>query len=507
MSVLLPCLISDGMVLRRNADVALWGGADEPVTVTFLGKQYGAAPDARGEWRVTLQNLAPGGPFTMRINDITLRDVYVGDVWLCAGQSNMQLWMRRVRHMYPEEMQTVQPMIRRFDAPLRRNFHGPQAALSGGCWAGVSPETIDDFSAAGYFFAKRLFARYGVPIGLIQTAVGGTPIHAWMPREALAGFPDLLESADRCADDAYVERAEADDAARAKAFYDGIDAADPGLSGRWFAPDHDDAAWESRPLLAPWPGAGSVWLRKTVDIPKKIAGKPATLFLGTVADWDTAYVNCETVGNTTYRYPPREYAVPALPEGRCVVALRVISNAGGRFTPGKQYLLATDAGSIDLSGDWKFRRGADAVPPRPGTVFQNMPTGLFNGMIAPLCRYAVTGAIWYQGESDTATPGRYAEKFAAMVGRWRGLWGYDFPFLFVELAQWGEGPAWNLLRREQRLCLSVPRTAMAAAYDLGEDNDLHPQNKQAVGDRLARCAMRVAYGETLPPSPFEVVGV
>ncbi len=212
------------------------------------------------------------------------------------------------------------------------------------------------------------------------------------------------------------------------------------------------------------------------------------------------------VGNTTYRYPPREYDVPALPEGRCVLAIRAIFQNGGGFTPGKQYLLATDAGALDLSGPWRFHRGGEAQPPPPETSLIHQPTGLFNGMIAPLARYAVKGAIWYQGESDGDQPQGYGAKFEAMVRQWRELWGYDFPFLFTELAYWEGGPDWDALRREQRLCLRVPGTAMAAAADLGEYNDLHPQGKRPVGERLARCAMRLAYGETLPPSPFEIIG-
>ncbi len=506
MSVQLPRLISDGMVLQRGAEAALWGTADEPVTVTFLDKQYGATPDAEGRWTIVLRDLAPGGPFALTINEHALQDVYVGDVWLCGGQSNMQLPMRRVRYMYPEEIERPNAHIRQFLVPQRTDFHSPRDEC-GGSWAGASPETVEDFSAAGYFFAQRLHGRYGVPVGLILTAIGGTPIHAWMGREALRDFPDALAEAERCADDAHVARVQVEDAVRAESFFQGIDANDPGLDDRWYAPEYDDSAWEERPLLAPWEGTGSVWLRRTVEVPKALAGKPLTLFLGTMIDWDTVYVNGDIVGNTTYRYPPREYAVPPLPAGPCVIAVRAIAKDGGRFTPGKQYLLAGEDGAINLNGAWRFRRGGKGTQPVPETVFHYKPTGLYNGMIAPLRRFAVKGVLWYQGESDADRPARYAEKFAAMVRDWRGLWGRDLPFLFVELAHWDEAPHWHALRAEQWRCLEIPGTAMAAADDLGEHNDLHPQNKRDVGDRLARCAMRVAYGERLMASPFEVRGV
>ena len=506
MSVRLPFLLSDGMVLQRGAKVELWGTADEPVTVTFLNKEYHTAPNAAGSWTVILNDLPPGGPHRLSINDMTLNDVYIGDVFLCSGQSNMQIPMRRVKHMYPEEVKRPDPNIHQFTVPQRHSFHAPQSDLDGGGWVAASQGTIHEFSAVGYFFARRLYARYRVPIGLILCAIGGTPIHAWMSREALRDFPGLIEDADMCADDAYVARVQAEDEWRARRFFEQMDEHDPGLHEKWYDPDFDDSGWEERPLLSPWAGTGSVWLKRTLHIPPELAGKPATLFLGTVTDWDTVYVNGEAVGNTTYRYPPREYMVPSLPGGRCVIAVRVISKDGGCFTPGKQYLLAAGAGSFNLNGVWRFERGGKGTPFEPETVFHYKPTGLYNGMLAPLKRYAIKAALWYQGESDAENPGRYAEKFSALVNGWRGDWGYAFPFLFVELPHWGGGLDWDVLRQQQWQSLRIPKTAMAAAFDLGEHNDLHPQNKQMVGDRLARCAMRVAYGENMAPSPFEIVG-
>lgn len=505
MSVQLPHLLSDGMVLQRDAQVNLWGKADEPVTIDFLSRQYHALPDADGQWKVTLSGLAPGGPFTLCINEHTLRNVYIGDVWLCSGQSNMELPMKRVRHMYPETWRQPSPLIRQFTVPERTNFHAPQAELEGGEWLAASPEALSDFSAVGYFFAQRLFEQYGVPIGLLLCAIGGTPIHAWMSRGALKDFPELLQEADRCADDAYVAKAQAEDARRNADFFSRIDLGDPGMTGRWFSKELDDSGWEQRPLLAPWEGTGSCWLRKTIHIPPGMAGLPATLFLGTLTDWDTVYVNGEPVGTTTYRYAPREYEIPALPEGSCVLTVRAISKNGGGFMPGKQYMLSTTAGCLNLNGIWRFRHGGRGSEFSLETYFHYQPTGLFHGMLSPLQRYAIRGTIWYQGEADSAKPERYAEKCAAMVRDWRKGWGFDFPFLFVELAHWDGGPEWPLLREQQWQALEkIPCSAMAAADDLGEYNDLHPQNKQAIGDRLARLARRVAYGETLPPSPFEI---
>lgn len=506
MSIHLPPLLSDGMVLQRNAVVKLWGTSDEPVTLTFLGRQYHAVPDENNRWEILLHDLKPGGPYVLTINEITLHDIFIGDVWLCSGQSNMQIPMLRVKHMYPEELKNPNPNIRQFAVPQRFDFHGPAESLDGGSWLGASPETIGGFSAVGYFFAKRLYERYQVPIGLILSAVGGTPIHAWMSRGALDNFPELLHEADQCKDNTFMARIHEENIKCTENFFNEIDNTDPGLAGKWHSPDYDDSAWEERDLLAPWAGTGSVWLRKTIEIPPELAGKPATLFLGTLIDWDTVYVNGMLVGNTTYRYPPREYSIPELPKGRCVIAIRVISKDGGCFTPGKQYLLTTDAGSFNLNGTWRFHRGGQGTAPAPEIFFHNKPTGLYNGMIAPLKRFTIKGVIWYQGESDDANPSCYAEKLTALIKCWRTDWGWELPFSFVELPHWGGGLNWNLIRQQQWKVLQVPKTAMAAAFDLGEHNDLHPQGKQVVGDRLARCAMRVAYGEKMPHSPFEIVG-
>lgn len=506
MSIQLPPLISDGMVLQRERVVSIWGISDEPVTLQFLDKQYHTVPDAQGHWSIALAQLLPGGPYTMTINERILKDVYVGDVWLCSGQSNIQIPMQRVKHMYPEELQNPNPAIRQFTVPLEPVFHEPLTDLKGGNWAGASPETIWSFSAVGYFFAKRLFERYQVPVGLLVAAMGGTYIHTWMSRGALEDYPELLEEADRCKDDDYLEQLQQNDAKEAETFYQTLDDSDPGLTAEWFSAQFNDSEWEERELLAPWSGTGSVWLRKTLEIPSELAGKPATLFLGTLFDWDMVYVNGEVVGNTTYRYPPREYVVPELPCGKCVIAIRVISKDGGQFAAGKQYLLVTDAGAINLNGLWRFNRGAvSSHAPTENFIFYK-PTSLYNGMIAPLMRYAIKGALWYQGESDADNPQGYAQKFAALVQAWRKGWDNILPMILVELPHWGGGEDWYLLRQQQWLSLQMPNTAMAAAFDLGEHNDLHAQGKQIVGDRLARCAMRIAYGEKMPHSPFEIVG-
>jgi sialate O-acetylesterase len=497
------------MVLQRNAEVRIWGWADETVSVSFLGRTEIAKPDVEGNWVVKFSDLWVGGPFQMNVNNITLTDVYVGDVWLCSGQSNMEFPMARCKHMYPEEMSReteYMKYIRQFTVPMRQEFKAPLDDPQGE-WIGAGKDTIDNFSAAGYFFASRMFERYMIPIGLLLCAIGGTRVHTWMSRGSLEDYPELAAEADKYADDAVLLAAQTEELEVTEAFFKGLDERDLGLAENWFSEDYADAEWDSRDLLQPWKGTGSTWFRKTVEIPPEWDGKEAVLFLGSVKDWDMVYVNGIPVGNTTYRWPPREYDIPKLKAGGCVIAARIISIGDGWFTRNKQYLLSTHEGSIDLNGQWKFRIGATAAPPKETVRSYYLPVCLYNGMLHPLRNYVIKGALWYQGESDADNlPRGYADKFEIMVNTWRKDWGYDFPVVFTQLAHWGEGD-WDALREQQRLCLRIPNTAMAAAFDLGEDNDLHPQNKQPIGDRLARCAMRLAYGEELPLSPNEILGV
>ncbi|MDR1000946.1 MAG: hypothetical protein LBL96_09155 [Clostridiales bacterium] len=505
----LPALVASGMVIQRDEPVTIWGKCDESVRLAFRGETYDATPDDNNEWSVQLNRQSVGGPFEMTINDVTLTEVYVGDVWLASGQSNMQMNMERCKYMYPEEMREVNPDIRQFLA-LPRYDYSTERTDPQGEWKGVKPDTIGEFSAVAYFFAKRLQSKYytpiggKIPIGIILCAVGGTRVHAWMSKGSLADFPDLIAEADEYADMERVWDIIDHDNNESQKFFNMINEMDQGLAEQWYEPEYDDSEWESRDLLTPWEGTRSVWMRKTVDIPEDWDGKQATLFFGSVKDWDMAYVNGEFVGNTTYRWPPREYEIPKLQAGRCVITLRIISIEKGWCTPGKPYMLRTSSSAILLDGEWRFKAGDEVSPLEPATNFNYIATGLYNGMLKPLTRYRIKGAIWYQGESDALDPECYSGRFGKLVEQWRADWGYDFPFVFTELVHWEE-ENWDAVRKEQRNCLKLPNVAMVSADALGEYNDLHPINKQPIGDRLARCAMRIAYGDTMPISPFEIV--
>ena len=518
--VRLPALISDGMVLQRDSIVKIWGWADkgEKVKIDFNGKTYNTSAGADGKWEMLLSQLKAGGPYSMNIeadNHIILKDIMVGDVWVCSGQSNMELLMDRVKYRYPDVIADADyPAIRQFVVPDEYNFKQPQEDLKSGRWISANPESVPEFTAVGFFFAKELFEKYNIPIGLINASLGGSPAQAWLSEDALKAFPEYLETAERFKDDAYIKQIVDTDNAVINEWYNRIQQIDKGLEkGQmpWFDIAYDASQWATMSVPGYWadhelgPVNGVVWFRKEINVPASMTGKPARLWLGRIVDADTAYINGEIVGTVSYQYPPRIYDIPSnlLKEGRNIIVIRIINNSGrGGFVPDKPYELATREQTIDLKGPWQYRLGAE-MEPLPGQTFiQWQPLGLYNAMIAPLLNYRIKGIIWYQGESNTAKPQEYQELFFALITDWRAKWNQgDFPFLYVQLANFMEAKdipcesSWAELREAQLKTLSVPNTAMAVTIDIGEWNDIHPLNKEDVAKRLALAARELAYND------------
>jgi len=516
--VRLPHLVSDGMVLQRGVRVKIWGWASpgEKITVRLVGETVFAATDDAGHWEVLLGPKKAGGPFNLDIigiNHIEVRNVLIGDVWVCSGQSNMELPMERVKEKYPEEIaHSENSFIRQFRLPIRYDFNGRRDDLSSGRWEPASPATILSFSAVGYFFARELYEQNKVPIGLINNAVGGAPAEAWLSAEALRSFPEEEAIAARYSAGGYIDSITAAEKAASESWYQHVYEADKGLRDDkpWYDPAYDASGWPSMDLPGYWadqglPGVnGVVWFRREIDVPASMTGAPAKLLLGCIVDRDSVFVNGVFSGTIGYQYPPRRYELPAgrLRPGKNIIVVRVINSAGrGGFVPDKSYQLTAAGQTMDLKGPWKYRLGMTAGPLAMQTFFQYQPLGLFNGMIAPLLSYTIKGVIWYQGEANTSRALEYRRLFPALINDWRRNWGEgNFPFLFVQLPNFGvaqDQPSesqWAELREAQRLTLAVPNTAMTVAIDLGEWNDLHPLNKEDVGKRLALAAERFAYG-------------
>lgn len=517
----LPKLISDRMVLQRDTEIKIWGWAaqGEDLSIFFMDSTYNAAADDKGSWSIILPKLKAGGPYEMQLkasNSITIKDIMIGDIWLCSGQSNMELNMQRVSPLYGAEIAEAEyPSIRYFEVADKYNFNAPQEDVWAGHWEKANPENVLRFSAVCYFFGKELYEKYQVPIGLINAALGGSPAESWISEQGLKKFPEHYNEALRFKDSMLIQQIQNEDQSRMRNWYSQLRLNDAGFKNSaqpWYSPEYNPAGWSTMKIPGYWANEslglvnGVVWFRKEINIPPSMTGKNVQLNLGRIIDADSAFVNGVFVGTTSYQYPPRRYTIPAgvLKEGNNIIVMRVINNKGrGGFAEDKPYELVSGEEKIDLKGDWLYKLGARIEPLKGETFIRWKPLGLYNAMIAPLLNYRIKGVIWYQGESNAGRAVEYRELFPALIGDWRKNWRQDdLPFLFVQLPNFMETktePAesnWALLREAQLKTLSVANTAMAVAIDIGEWNDIHPLNKKDVGKRLALTARHVAYGDT-----------
>jgi sialate O-acetylesterase len=515
--VKLPKLISDGMVLQQNTNVKVWGWAKngETVSIQFNNQTYRTTTNTEGKWLIYLSTPKAGGPYEMHItgeNHLIIKDILVGEVWVCSGQSNMVLPLERVKEKYPEEIAKANnPSIRHFFIQTRYNFNKTLEDFPSGRWETATPENILRFSATAYFFARDLYNKYHVPIGLINASVGGTPVEAWISEDGLKGFPHHLALTEQVKDTAYVNQIRRKEMTVSNQWYSELRKNDEGLREplKWFETTYDATSWATMTLPNFWEDQGLpntngvVWFRKEIEVPESMTGKAAKFYMGRIVDSDSVYVNGKFIGTIGYQYPPRRYQIPkdVLKPGRNVIVVRVINTSGkGGFIKDKTYEIRVDNEVIDLKGTWQFKLGAVAQALPATTFFQYKPVGLYNGMIAPLINYGIKGVIWYQGESSTDNPGEYHVLFSTLIQDWRRKWNQgNFPFLFVQLANFMEPKdqpsesKWAELREAQLQTLNVPETAMAVIIDSGEWNDIHPLNKENVGKRLALAAEKVAY--------------
>ncbi len=515
-------LISDGMILQHGKKCRIWGW-DEPgrkVTVTFMAEEYAAQTDTQGRWNVELTEQEPGGPYVMQIRDDAgeekqIADILIGDVWFCSGQSNMELPMDRVKDQYPEEVENcTDSMIRTFKITEYSELHGPLEDVLTGEWKEAKPETILAFSATAYFFARAFRQMTGIPVGLINASLGGSPIEAWMSREMLEGYEECLRTADQYADAEFVKARLEQNVRQSEEWNANLNRLDQGLAEQWETEETDTSSW--KPVSIPFffrdtdlaGFIGSVWFRRTFTVPAKMAGTKARLWLGTIVDSDTVYLNGTKVGQTDYQYPPRKYTVPEglLREGENTIVIRVKCEKGkGRFTDGKKYAVWNELGEIDLTGEWLYREAASCESPAETDFVNWKPTGLYHGMTAPCHNYAISGVLFYQGESNTHVTEPYFDLMKRMITGYRRQWrDENLPFYYVQLPNFAidvydsdtdeTGHGWPDVREHQRRVLQLPGTGMTVSMDLGEDNDLHPLNKKDIGYRLALLAAAKVYG-------------
>lgn len=518
--VRLPKLISSGMVLQRDAKIKIWGWSapNEKIAINFINKDHKIKASDKGEWELQLQSLKPGGPYTMKIvasNAIEINDILVGDVWFCSGQSNMAMTVGQVKDLYENEIANAEnKFIRNFEVPREYEFNVQRTDLSGGSWSAANPTTVIKFSAAGYFFAAALYAKYKIPIGMINSSYGGTPIHAWLSEEALKPFPASYNEIAALKNLEFVKSIENKDIELEKSWNENLLKNDLGVTtkGNWQSNTTSTSDWQEAKIPGMYNGTplekvnGVVWYKKEIDVSKQIASSDAILKLGTMMGADSTYVNGKFVGSTKDQWSSRKYGVLAntFVQGKNTITLRLVKKRGnGGFVEGLRYELVTTDGSLDLAGIWKYKIGfkQDALPNVVNLRWK--PTSLHNSMIQPLKNFAIKGALWYQGEGNTAKPKEYAQLLPALIGELRSVFNNpSMPFLYVQLPNYlkpQELPLesnWALLRESQLKTLSLPNTGMATTIDVGQWNDIHPHQKKEVGTRLALIAQNKVYGDS-----------
>lgn len=510
-------IFADNMVLQRNTPIPVWGTAkaNEQIEIRFNKQIKKAKADKNGKWMIRLDNEKAGGPYSLTIkarNTIQIKNVLVGEVWLCTGQSNMEWSVEQSNDAKKEMASANNPMIRHIKIDKGVNSIPQSSVNSKNSWQVCDSTTVGDFTAIGYFFAKNLYNELKIPVGLINASWGGTNIETWISREGfessdefkgmIAGMPRVdLDSLSKLKVRGFEKKIETLQGAKinsaaASAFKESV---------------FNDSKWPELNMPQLWEAQilgefdGVVWLRKSITLSAEDSKKEALLDLAQIDDEDVTYVNGVKVGAMEKYDSKREYAIPAgiLKEGTNVIAVRVTDTGGGGGIYGEAANLKLTVGSkiIPLSGKWKFQ----VESTKTSTNENSLPSLCYNAMINPLMPFAFKGVLWYQGESNAGRAYQYRKAFPLMINDWRQKWNQgDFPFYFVQLATFyaggnsNEGCSWAELREAQTMALSLPNTGMVVTTDLVTiPSDIHPTNKQDVGKRLAAIAFNNLYNKKM----------
>ncbi len=540
--VKLPAILGDNMVLQQKSNVKLWGTASSlreiSIVVSWDKKKYFTKSDKDGKWIISIRTFKAGGPYEIKItedNSIVLRNILIGEVWLCSGQSNMGFSVRGSENAEQDISNAQYPSIRFFTV-AQNPMLTPSSEVKG-VWQSCSPQTVADFSGAAYFFGRELYKKLKIPIGLVHSSVGGTPAEAWIRREALSSIPTI---AVRAENEVAQFRSQEEDNKKFIADRDtweqkyGVKPP-PIKSGAigWADPALDTGDWEMITLPAQWgqlgqKSGGVFWVRKEVVLPELAAGKPFSLSLNWLSEqYDIAFFNGVEIGRVSDKAPAfynlqRSYQVPGklVKAGRNVIAVRIVSateRAGmwqwgyamgfpvaNRTSIDDQWLMKTESVFAPLPADAINSR------PKPNNIpFRNVSSSLYNGMIAPLIPFAIKGAIWYQGESNASRYEEYSELLSLLVRDWRAQWGQgDFPFIIQQLVNNGtpstdpnKRMSWPFIREAQmQVADNVSNCGIAVGIELGSSVTIHPPNKQDVGKRLALVALEKTYGQKMESS-------
>lgn len=513
--VKLANIFSNNMVLQRDKPIKIWGWADknEAIEVHFLNQIKKVKADKTGAWIATLNPVSHGGPYTMEVkgkkNSITLNDILIGEVWLCSGQSNMEMAVHGWGSVYNYEQEIKDanyPQIRAFNV-VKDISMKPKDNLSG-TWQVCSPQTVSEFSAVAYFFARKLNKELNIPVGIINSSWGGTDIETWTSSDAFNSLPEKFR--ERYKDfkvDNFDEFAKTNEENKAK-YLNALNN-DPGISEKWYEPSFNTSAWNKMQLPQMWENVignvdGIIWFKYNISLPKESEGKAATIDLSVIDDNDIVWINGIKIGETEGYAVKRSYKIPenVLKSGNNTIVVKITDNGGGGGIYGKaeQMYLQVQEKQYPLAGEWQYKEAVTNKMYQFIDISPNMYYSLlYNGMINPITRLAIKGAIWYQGENNASQAYNYRTLFPTMINNWRTKWGYEFPFYWVQLASYtakDDKPVnseWAELREAQTMTLSLPQTGEAVITDIGDADDIHPRNKQDVGLRLALIALNKDY--------------
>ena len=533
--VVLPSVFTDNMVLQQKTDITFYGDATKNkqliVKTGWNGKEYHTEADGQGKWSLKIPTPAAGGPYEITFSDgkkLQLKNVMIGEVWFCSGQSNMEMPVAgwgKVMNYEQEIAEAAYPAIRLFQvkkntslAPLKE----VESTLGG--WQECSSATVPEFSALAYFYARALWKELNVPIGVIDCTWGGTPAEAWTNHETLRqvmGFREEMDKLERLGfDPNRMEQAYSEERAHWQSLFTEKDKGMENGKLCWTAPSLSEEDWQTISLPGYWEGKGLkdfdgiIWFRRSLEIPAEWAGKPLTLRLGMIDDEDITYFNGVEIARGAGYMTPRTYTIPAklVKAGKAVLAVRVsdFGGEGGIHGKAEELYVEADGKRISLAGDWKYRIGLSlkGFPPAPVSPIQSSsyPTVLFNAMVKPWTAFPIKGVIWYQGEANVGRSEQYGDLFPALITDWRRQWRSNFPFYFVQLANFMESKKiqpdseWAALREAQTKALKLDQVGMAVTIDIGLADDIHPKNKQEVGRRLALLALAGSYGKNVSSS-------
>lgn len=509
--VSLPKFFSDHMVLQRDATITVYGWAEagKTIKVSFNTKNLEAKANSNGEWSVDFPAEKAGGPFEMKVseeNTIIFKDIYIGDVWFCSGQSNMG-WKLEDALNGKEELANANFEKIKLLQVSRAMAGTPQKDIEKGQWETCSPKSGEGFSAVAYFFGRELFQKYNVPIGLINSSWGGTNIEAWMSEDLMGKHASARKVIDE------MKKMDFADVMKNykkefKAWEEKADRLDMGTAEKWHEKTYNTSSWKPINLPVYWskakvtPNDGVIWVTKNFELTAKdLASDDIVLSIGRVDNEDITYINGIKVGESTQKDLDRFYKVPknVLVAGKNIITIRVknTGDIGGFRGDANSLHLKTASQKLSLAGEWKYEAGTkdiEEVPERQHPT--KYATSLYNGMVAPFFGIKIKGIIWYQGEANSKNAKEYATMFQDMITDWRKNWKSDVPFIFAQLPNYdNQNNRWITLRESQAKALELKNTGMAVLIDVGENDNIHPIHKQVVGKRMALVARSLVYNE------------